>query len=114
MKTHASGSITLLGGITLLTLALTSPVLAQGSGTMEFGAFGQVSYFDRSLGFEQARGGPGAHLGFFLSPNLEIEGEGALVPTVGRLDSVVYYIPIRARLLLNIPASRHTAFLLGA
>ncbi|MEO7476729.1 MAG: OmpA family protein, partial [Gemmatimonadales bacterium] len=104
---------TALGGIAIMAVALTSPAFAQGSGTLEFGAFGQVSYFDRSLGLEQARGGPGAHLGFFVNRNLEIEGEAAFVPTTGREGASVYYIPLRARLLFNIPTGEHTAILLG-
>src|SRR5215210_6726038 len=102
-----------LGGSAMLTLALTAPALAQGTGTFEFGPFAQVSYFDRSLHVEQAKGGPGARLGFFLSRNLEIEGEGAFVPTRGREDSRVFYVPLRARLLFNFPTGEHTALLLG-
>src|SRR5215210_4456239 len=113
MRIPALGGIALLCGIALLSLALTSPVLAQGTGTLEFGAFGQASYFDRSLRFQQGKGGAGAHLGFFLSRNFEIEAEGALVPTGGPEDTRVYYVPLRARLLLNFPASAHTAFLVG-
>ncbi|MBA3498008.1 MAG: hypothetical protein H0T86_12960, partial [Gemmatimonadales bacterium] len=104
---------TTLGAIATLTLALTAPAHAQGTGTFEFGGFAQVSYFDRSLVLEQAKTGPGARLGFFLSRNLEIEGEGAFVPTGGREGIKVYYVPLRARLLLNIPTSTHTALLLG-
>jgi outer membrane protein OmpA-like peptidoglycan-associated protein len=105
---------TALGAIAILTLALTTPALAQGTGTFEFGAFGQVSYFDKSLHVEQAKGGPGAHLGFFLSRSLELEGEGALVPTPARLDTLIYYVPLRARVLFNLPTGAHTALLLGA
>lgn len=104
---------TAFGGTAILAIALTSPALAQGTGTLEFGGFGQVSYFDRSLGFEQAKGGAGARLGFFLSRNLELEGEGAFVPTHGRGDSLVHYVPLRARVLFNFPTGTHTALLLG-
>ena len=104
---------TAIGGFTLLTLAVTSPVLAQGSGTFEFGAFGQATYFDKSLHLQQARGGAGAHLGVFLSRNIEIEGEGSFTPVRAREDSLVYFVPLRARLLFNFPTSEHTSILLG-
>lgn len=104
---------TALGGIAILTLALTSPGLAQGTGTFEFGAFGQGSYFDRSLRLEQAKGGPGARLGFFLSRNIEIEGEGAFVPTHAPAGALAYYVPLRARVLFNFPTGAHTELLLG-
>jgi outer membrane protein OmpA-like peptidoglycan-associated protein len=105
---------TALGAVAILTIAPVTPALAQGTGTFEFGAFGQVSYFDKSLHAEQAKGGPGAHLGFFLSRSLELEGEGALVPTHARSDSLIYYVPLRARVLFNLPTGAHTALLLGA
>lgn len=105
---------TALGGLAILTVALTSPALAQGTGTFEFGLFGQASYFDKSLRFNQAKGGPGARLGFFLSRHIGLEAEGAFVPTGGPNGVRVHYIPIRARAMLNIPAGTHTALLLGA
>jgi len=102
------------GSVAILACAFASPALAQGTGTFELGGFGQASYFDRSLVLMQAQGGPGARLGFFLSHNLEVEGEGAFVPTEGPTGSNVYYVPLSARALLNIPAGAHTALLLGA
>jgi outer membrane protein OmpA-like peptidoglycan-associated protein len=104
---------TALGGIAILSVVLTSAAFAQGAGTFEAGAFGQVSYFDRSLAIEQAAGGPGARLGVFLGRRLEIEAEGAFVPADGRAGIKVYYVPLRARVLLNVPASTHTSLLLG-
>lgn len=104
---------TAIGGLALLTLALTSPAMAQGGGTFELGGFGQATYFDRSLGFQQGRGGAGAHLGVFLSRNIEVEGEGSFTPVRARADTLVYYVPLRARLLFNFPAGEHTALLLG-
>src|SRR6478672_7086253 len=91
----------------------TSPAAAQGAGTLELGLFAQASYFDRSLGMEQARGGPGTRLGLFVLPNINLEAEGAFVPTEGRFGSHVYYIPLHARVVLNIPSGEHGAFLLG-
>ena len=102
----------------MLLALFTSPAAAQGAGTIEFGAFGQASYFDKSLRFDQAKGGPGVRLGIFALPSVEIEAEGAFVPVDGRPTDTpdklhIYYMPLRARLLLNIRSGEHGAFLLG-
>jgi hypothetical protein len=101
-----------LAAFALLTLGPTAPAVAQGTGTFEAGAFAQASYFDRSLSAQQGSGGLGGLLGFFLSRNFELQAEGAFVPADFR-DAHVYYIPLRARLLFNIPAGEHTALFLG-
>ena len=97
----------------LAMVMFAAPLAAQGLGTFELGAFGQVSYFDKSLGMTQARGGPGLRLGFFAVPKIELEAEGAFVPTDGPNDQHIYYIPLRARAVLNLPAGEHLALLLG-
>lgn len=102
-----------LAALTLVTLGAVPAARAQGTGTFELGGFGQVSYFDRSLHATQGRGGAGALLGFFLSRHFELEGEGAFVPTDNRVGHV-YYIPLRAHLVLNLPAGEHTAVFFGA
>jgi outer membrane protein OmpA-like peptidoglycan-associated protein len=98
----------------LFATLVTSPAAAQAAGTFEFGAFGQATYFDNTLEFQQAKGGAGIHLGLFPMRNWEVEAEGSFTPTPGPDDSQVYYIPLRARLLFNIPAGSHSALLLGA
>ncbi|HEV2086045.1 MAG TPA: OmpA family protein [Gemmatimonadales bacterium] len=90
-----------------------SSAAAQGPGTLELGIFGQASYFDRSLRMDQARGGAGARLGIFVLPNVDVEAEGSLVPTDGP-QGHIYYMPLRGRVVLNIPSGEHSAFLLGA
>jgi OOP family OmpA-OmpF porin len=97
----------------LLLPILAATAHAQGTGTLEFGGFGQVSYFDRSIHATQGRGGPGALFGFFLSRHLELQGEAAFVPTDVRDSAHVYYIPLRARVVFNLPAGEHTALFLG-
>jgi outer membrane protein OmpA-like peptidoglycan-associated protein len=97
----------------VLAAAITSPLQAQRTGTVEIGAFAQATYFDRSLHFHQGSGGGGARLGFFFTPVLEVEGEGAFVSTTGRGGLDVNYFPLRGRLLLNIPAGEHSSLLLG-
>ncbi len=97
----------------LATAAVASQATAQQAGTFEVGLFPQVSYFDRSLGLSQSRAGPGARLGFFLSDRLAIEGEGAYVPNDGINDTRVSYIPLRAKLALNLPAGEYVGFVFG-
>jgi len=97
----------------LLLAAVTSPAASQQAGAFEFGAFAQVSYFEESIGFERGSGGGGIRLGFFPVRQLELEAEGAFVPTEGRAGVNVSYIPLRARLLFNLPVGEHGAFLVG-
>jgi outer membrane protein OmpA-like peptidoglycan-associated protein len=100
-------------GITVLLATVTSPAASQRSGTLELGAFAQASYFQKSIRFEQGAGGGGIRLGFFPVRYLELEAEGAFVPTKGPGGSRVSYIPLRARLVFNLPAGEHSAFLIG-
>jgi OOP family OmpA-OmpF porin len=97
----------------LLLAALTSPAASQQAGTLEFGAFAQASYFEESINFEQGAGGGGIRVGFFPVRYLELEAEGAFVPTEGRGGINVSYIPLRARLLFNLPVGEHGALLVG-
>ncbi len=93
--------------------AITSPLASQQSGAIEVGGFVQASYWEESIGFEQASGGGGVRLGFFPVRYLELEAEGGFVPTEARGGLNVSYIPLRARLLFNLPVGEHGAFLLG-
>jgi outer membrane protein OmpA-like peptidoglycan-associated protein len=97
----------------LLLFLITGPLAAQSAGTFEVGLFGQASYLDKSLGLDQAKGGPGARVGFFLGRNLNLEAEGAFVPTHGRVGDV-HYIPLRARVVFNLPTGEHGGLFLGA
>lgn len=101
------------GGAAVLLTALASSLPAQRSRTLEVGAFAQAAYFDESLGFDQASGGGGARLGFFLVPALSVEVEGAFIPTDLGLDRDLEYIPLRGSLLLNLRAGEHVGLLLG-
>ena len=96
-----------------LLAAVTSPAASQQAGTFEFGAFAQASYFEESLHFERGSGGGGIRLGFFPVSNLELEAEGAFVPTKAPAGLRVSYIPLRARLLFNLPVGEHGALLVG-
>ncbi|MFL5494729.1 MAG: OmpA family protein [Gemmatimonadales bacterium] len=98
----------------LLAVLIRPPLAAQAAGTLEVGAFGQATYFDKSLQFQQGKGGAGLHLGIFPVRNWELEAEGSFTPTPGPGDLQVYYYPLRARLLFNLPAGSHSALLIGA
>jgi outer membrane protein OmpA-like peptidoglycan-associated protein len=98
----------------LATTAVVSQSAAQQAGTFEVGLFPNVSYFDRSLRMEQGKGGPGGRLGLFLTDHLAVEAEGAWVPAEGALDADVSYIPLKAKLALNVPAGEYTGFIFGA
>jgi outer membrane protein OmpA-like peptidoglycan-associated protein len=96
-----------------LLATVTSSAASQQAGAFELGLFAQASYFEESLGFEQGSGGGGIRLGFFPVRHLELEAEGAFVPTEARRGLNVSYIPLRARLLFNLPVGEHGAFLVG-
>ncbi|HYF39231.1 MAG TPA: OmpA family protein [Gemmatimonadales bacterium] len=96
----------------LALIVIASPALAQESGAFEVGLFAQASYFDQSLRLDQARGGPGVRFSFFPVRTINLEAEAAYVPTAGP-DVDVRYIPIRARVVLNVPAGEHGAILVG-
>jgi outer membrane protein OmpA-like peptidoglycan-associated protein len=98
----------------LATIAVVSQAAAQQAGTFEIGLFPQVSYFDRSLVITQGRTGPGARLGYFFTDHLALEAEGAWVPAEGRFGTDVSYIPLRARLAVNVPVGEHSGFVFGA
>jgi outer membrane protein OmpA-like peptidoglycan-associated protein len=110
-KLGASGHRRHRGVVFVLAISLAPPLFAQGG--FELGAFAQATYFDRTLQFHQGSGGGGARLGFFFTPGLEVEAEGAFVPTTARGGQEVKYFPLRGRLLLNVPAGEHTSLLLG-
>ncbi|MDQ3224384.1 MAG: OmpA family protein [Gemmatimonadota bacterium] len=97
----------------LLLAVATSPAVSQQAGTFEFGAFAHVAYFEKSLNFDQGSGGGGIRFGLFPVRNLELEAEGSFVPTEGPGGRNVSYIPLRARLLYNVPVGDHGAFLIG-
>ena len=95
-----------------LLLTLFVPPAAAQTG-LELGAFAQASYWEESIGFDQGSGGGGVRIGFFPVRNLLLEGEGGFVSTEAREELRVSYIPLRARLLFNLPVGEHGALLLG-
>ncbi len=100
--------------LTAAVAVAASEAQAQRAGTFEVGVFPTIAYFDRTLNLNQARGGPGARLGFFLTDRIAIEAEGSWVPTNAPNDVDVKYMPLHARLVLNFPAGEDVGLLLGA
>src|ERR687891_264483 len=98
----------------VVALVAASESHAQRAGTLEGGVFPTIAYLDRTLQLNQAKAGPGARLGFFLTDRLAIEAEGSWVPTNAPGDVDVKYMPLHARLVLNFPASEHVGVLVGA
>ena len=101
-----------LRAVPFLFTLLVPPAAAQQTG-VELGAFAQASYWEESLGLDQGSGGGGVRVGFFPIRNLLLEGEGGFVSTEARDGLRVSYIPLRARLLFNLPVGEHGAILLG-
>ena len=100
-----------LRAVPLLLTLFVPPAAAQTG--LELGAFAQASYWEESIGFDQGSGGGGVRIGFFPVRNLLLEGEGGFVSTEAREEFRVSYIPLRARLLFNLPVGEHGALLLG-
>lgn len=96
-----------------VALVAASESRAQQAGTLEVGIFPTIAYFDRALRLNQATAGPGARIGFFLSDKLAIEADGSWIPTDAPNDVDVKYMPLHARLVLNLPAGEHVSVLLG-
>jgi outer membrane protein OmpA-like peptidoglycan-associated protein len=94
-------------------LGITSQLYAQRAGTIEVSVFPTIAYPDKTLHFNQAKAGPGARIGFFLTDKLAVEAEGSWIPTNGRNDQDVKYMPLHARLVYNLSAGEHWGLLVG-
>jgi outer membrane protein OmpA-like peptidoglycan-associated protein len=99
----------------LATVAASAEAHGQQAGTFEVGLFGNVSYFDKTLGLDQGQAGPGARLGYFFTDHFALEAEGAWVPVTREFDGAdVSYLPIRGRLAYNLPTGEHSGLVFGA
>ena len=99
--------LVVLAGLTLAA----APAYSQHRGTIELGAFARYGVYDNAMGLDDAAGF-GGRLGFFLSPKVVLESDGALVPTkAGTLD--LDHKPFHVRLLGNFPFGKRLAFLFG-
>jgi OOP family OmpA-OmpF porin len=100
--------------VLLATVAASAEAHGQQAGTLEFGVFANVSYFDKSLAFDQGQAGPGARLGYHFTDHFAVEAEGAWVPLVREADDAdVSYFPLRGRLAFNVRAGEHSSLTLG-
>jgi len=95
-------------------LGAANQLHAQRAGTIEVGVFPTIAYLDKTLHLNQAKAGPGARIGFFLTDRLAVEAEGSWVPTNASNDRDVKYMPLHARLVYNHQASEHVGLLVGA
>ena len=100
--------------IIIALVALTAaPAPGQRPGTVELGAFGRYSRFDRSLGWDNAFGG-GGRLGVFIAPGLALEVSAAHIAVNGPGNKQIDLVPINARLLYVVPLANQVGLLLGA
>ncbi|MDT8342280.1 MAG: OmpA family protein [Longimicrobiales bacterium] len=98
-------------------LLATAPAAAQNAGTLSLHGFAQFSLFDDATTLTQLpAGGVGGGFGFFVLPNLAVEGSAAYVPTeleAGSEDDVDL-VPLRALLAYHLPLSETVRPFLGA
>jgi len=106
MRTRIAAAVVVLTALTCVALP------AQDPGTLEIGAFGRFTRFDRSLGLDNGFGG-GGWLGVFVAPGLAIEGAGGYLPTTGPLIADGTLIPLHARLVYARPVAGPLALLVG-
>jgi outer membrane protein OmpA-like peptidoglycan-associated protein len=95
-----------------------APAVAQKAGTVEFGAFGRQTWYGTSYELQDKAGG-GLRLGFFVVRNLEIEVQGAGIPTRSADTAASYFdqrvTNLNGRALLEYNINAHpVAFILGA
>jgi hypothetical protein len=96
------------------TAALVSTAQAQRAGTFEVGLFPNIAYFDRTLRFDQGSAGPGGRIGFFITDNWVIEGEGSYTRTdAAGGEARIAHVPLRGRIAYNLPAGEHSALIFG-
>ena len=99
--------------VALALAGAAMPALAQQWKTVEVGVhvqrtmFGDVLRLDDAFGF-------GGHLGFFILPNLAVEGDISFAPTEGPLSGDITFRPVYAQLVYNIPLSQRFRLLAGA
>jgi outer membrane protein OmpA-like peptidoglycan-associated protein len=96
-----------------LLLASAIPAFAQKPGTIELGAFGRYTWFDKHLDFDK-KVGVGGRLGIFVLRNLSLEADGSYTATNAQGGELVRAEPLHGRLVYNAPLGAHSAFLLGA
>ena len=101
-------------GLSALLVGVTAPLAAQQSGTIELGAFGRRTWFDRSYDLTNAIG-VGGRLGFFVVRNVELEADASYNPGAFHIQSAkkAGQLALHGRLLYNIPVGTSGAFIIG-
>ncbi len=89
-----------------VALVAASEAQAQQQARSRLESFRRLPISTVPSDLNQAKGGPGARIGYFLSDRLAIEAEGSWVPTNGPNDVDVKYMPLHARVVLNFPGER--------
>lgn len=93
-----------------VSVGATARIAAQQAGTIEFGLFGSYTVFSDQIVLDDAFGA-GGRAGYFASPVLSVELDGAYTTTNVGVTSVSY-LPFHLRGLLDLPfTERFTAFL---
>lgn len=97
-------------------LMITAPVSAQRAGSVELGGYGVYPQFDNSLQFSN-KVGYGGQLGIYIASNLAIEADVSRITTTQDgtpTDLDVSVMPMRARLVYNIPIGGYSRLSIGA
>lgn len=95
---------------------LAAPLSGQRPGSVEIGGFGAYPIWDSSLEWTNTVGGGGL-FGFFVAPNISIEADvtyfkpGSTTLLVPEYE--VSVVPIRARLMFNVPVGGRSRFMVG-
>ena len=104
-----------LAGTVLALAAATVPAVAQGPGSVEIGALGRYSFFDKyDSNLDRAFGGSGL-LGVYFHKLVVLEAGAAYSPTetIRPTPSDVTHLPLFGRLVLNVPVAERLGILVG-
>jgi Outer membrane protein beta-barrel domain/Thrombospondin type 3 repeat len=105
----------------VLSIVAVGAARAQDRGTFEVGAFARYTKFDGDLALKN-RVGVGGRLGLYLSPAVSVDVDGAYtktrpggdqLATTAAAPNPITYVPVHARLALNVPFSQRLTVLAG-
>ena len=92
-----------------------APLSAQRAGSVEIGGFGAYPSSDNSLLWTNPVGGGGL-LGIFIARNISLEGDVSYFKPEQFVFPPRYFVsvvPLRARMMVNIPIGGHSRLMLG-
>jgi outer membrane protein OmpA-like peptidoglycan-associated protein len=101
-------------GVAGLAVVTAAPIArAQNPGTLELGAFGQYTIFDKELNFDNAFG-VGARGGFFIIKWLSVEGDISIQQTKSDVQGEdITYRPMRFMVVTHWPLAEKVRLHLG-